>query len=105
MTNKITILKNGFAFQVPADVMKPLVDLIIDTESMDNTEKQYWFDIYPEMTRQQIWALHEILSTEKQKLEELEAHYQEEIRKLNEEHLKEWSGFITKPIKWEQSQS
>jgi len=63
---------------------------------MDNNEKQYWFDILPSMTDEQIDRLFDILETERRKLEDLEVKYQEEIKTLNEKHLIEWQEFQTK---------
>jgi len=48
-----------------------LVLLIKNTESMDNSEKQYWFDLLPSMADNQIDRLFDILETERVKLEEL----------------------------------
>lgn len=76
-----------------------LVQLILETESMDNDEKQYWFDIMPSMTNDQIDRLFNILDTEKKKLEVLEEKYQVEIKKLNEKHLIEWQEFQMKDSK------
>lgn len=76
-----------------------LVQLILETESMDNDEKQYWFDIMPSMTNDQIDRLFNILDTEKKKLEALEDKYQTEIKKLNEKHLIEWQEFQMKDSK------
>lgn len=67
-----------------------LVALIIATESMDDDERQYWFDIMPSMSDMQIDRLFDILETERKKLEELELKYQKEIKTLNEKHLIEW---------------
>lgn len=67
-----------------------LVKLIIATESMDDDERQYWFDIMPSMTDAQIDRLFDILETERKKLQELEVKYQKEIKSLNEKHLIEW---------------
>ena len=76
-----------------------LVKLIIETESMDDDEKQYWFDIMPSMTDDQIDRLFNILDTEKKKLEALEEKYQTEIKKLNEKHLIERQEFQMKDSK------
>lgn len=76
-----------------------LVNLIIETESMDDDEKQYWFDIMPSMTDNQVDRLFSILDTEKKKLEALESKYQNEIKKLNEKHLIEWQEFQLKDSK------
>jgi len=78
---------------------KELVDLIIATDSMDNDERQYWFDIMPSMTDEQIDRLYNILETEKKKLEKLEEKYQDEIKNLNEKHLIEWQEFQMKDSK------
>jgi len=76
-----------------------LVDLILNTESMDDDERQYWFDIMPSMTDEQIDRLYSILDTEKKKLEKLEEKYQDEIKNLNEKHLIEWQEFQMKDSK------
>lgn len=76
-----------------------LVDLILATESMDDDERQYWFDIMPSMTDEQIDRLYSILDTEKKKLEKLEEKYQNEIKNLNEKHLIEWQEFQMKDSK------
>jgi vacuolar-type H+-ATPase subunit I/STV1 len=60
---------------------------------MDDDERQYWFDIMPSMTDEQIDRLYNILDTERKKLEKLEKKYQNEIKTLNEKHLIEWQEF------------
>jgi len=64
-----------------------LIQLVLITESMDDEERQYWFDIMPSMNDTQIDRLFNILETERRKLEELEIKYQQEIKALNEKHL------------------
>jgi hypothetical protein len=76
-----------------------LVDLILLTESMDDDERQYWYDIMPSMTDQQVDRLYNILDTERKKLENLETKYQDEIKNLNEKHLIEWQEFQMKDSK------
>ncbi len=73
-----------------------LIKLIIATESMDDDERQYWFDIMPSMTDAQIDRLFDILETERKKLQELEVKYQKEIKTLNEKHLIEWQELQVK---------
>jgi hypothetical protein len=93
------IVKDGHTFVIIDEIQaqyNELVKLILATESMDNNEKQYWFDIIPSMKNEQIDRLFEILETERKKLEELESRYQEEIRNLNEKHLIEWQDHQTK---------
>ena len=76
-----------------------LIKMILATESMDNDERQYWFDIIPSMTDVQVDRLFNILETERNKLEELETKYQKEIKNLNEKHLIEWQEFQMKDSK------
>lgn len=93
------ITKDGFVFTIIDEIetqYPELVKLVLNTESMDDTEKQYWFDILPSMTDDQVDRLFDILETERRKLEELEIRYQEEIRNLNEKHLIEWQDFQSK---------
>lgn len=87
------IQKDDSSFQVADEIQAKypeLIDLIVATESMDNDERQYWFDIMPSMTDPQVDRLYDILETEKKKLQELEVKYQKEIKSLNEKHLIEW---------------
>ena len=93
------VTQDGFVFTIIDEIQAQygeLITLVLATESMDNSEKQYWFDILPSMTDDQIDRLFDILETERKKLEELEIRYQEEIRTLNEKHLIEWQEFQTK---------
>jgi hypothetical protein len=93
------ITKDGFIFTIIDEIeaqYPELVKLILDTESMDDSEKQYWFDILPSMTDDQVDRLFDILETERRKLEELEIRYQEEIRNISEKQLIEWQEFQSK---------
>ncbi len=86
-------------FNISNDIIqdnKELIDLVLNTESMDDDERQYWFDMMPSMTEDQIGRLFEILDTERKKLLELEKKYQEEIKKLNDKQLIEWQEFQAK---------
>lgn len=76
-----------------------LIKLILATESMDDSERQYWFDILPSMNDDQIKRLYDILETEKKKLDELEQKYQKEIETLNTKHETEWQGLEIKKQK------
>ncbi len=94
-----TIQKDEVTFQITDELQAKypeLVQLIISTESMDNDERQYWFDIMPSMTDAQIDRLYDILETERKKLQELEVKYQKEIKSLNEKHLIEWQEMQVK---------
>lgn len=88
--------KDGHVFTILDEIQAEypeLIKLVLATESMDSGEKQYWFDILPSMTDEQVDRLFDILETERRKLEELELKYQEEIKNLNEKHLIEWQEF------------
>lgn len=73
-----------------------LINLIKNTESMDDEEKQYWFQILPIMTVEQVGKLKTILNSEKEQLQSLDREYEEELQKLNEKHLIEWKEFESK---------
>jgi Spy/CpxP family protein refolding chaperone len=93
------ITQNDFTFTILDEIQvkyPELVDLVVRSESIDNNEKQYWFDILPSMTDEQIDRLFNILMTERKQLEELNMKYQEEIKTLNEKHLIEWQALQSK---------
>ena len=93
------IQKDDISFTITDELQAKypeLIELIIATESMDNDERQYWFDIMPSMTDTQIDRLYDILETERKKLSELEVKYQKEIKTLNEKHLIEWQEMQVK---------
>ena len=96
------ITRNNFTFTILDEIQVQygaLVDLIIWSESIDNNEKQYWFDILPSMTNEQIDRLFNILTTERNQLEELNIKYQDEIKTLNEKHLIEWQSLQSQKAK------
>ena len=66
-----------------------LVQLIIKSESIDDKERQYWFDIIPSMTNKQINSLYGILETERRQLDELNLKYNNEITTLNDTYLRQ----------------
>ena len=89
------ITQNNFTFTVLDEIQvkyPELIELVLGSESIDNNEKQYWFDILPSMTDDQVDRLFNILMTERRQLEELNMKYQEEIKTLNEKHLIEWQS-------------
>lgn len=96
------IIRNNFTFTILDEIQVQygaLVDLILWSESIDNNEKQYWFDILPSMTHEQIDRLFNILTTERNQLEELNMKYQNEIKTLNEKHLIEWQSLQSQKAK------
>lgn len=56
--------------------MPDLVELILHSKSMDTQEeKQSWFTLFPMMNEEQIDKLRDILTREKQKLQEIDLKY------------------------------
>ncbi|MFC1599582.1 hypothetical protein ACFL3T_00965 [Patescibacteria group bacterium] len=87
---------NASQFHIPQavkDLYPELIPLIIQTESMDDEEREYWFQILPIMTDDQVEKLREILVNEKQQLAKLDAEYEAELSKINEKHINEWQAF------------
>ena len=61
-------------FEIPESVKTQhpdIITLIIATESMNDDERQYWFQIIPIMTDEQINKLRDILINEKKQLQQL----------------------------------
>jgi len=79
--------------QAVKDLYPDLIPLILQTESMDDEEREYWFQILPIMTDDQVDKLREILVNEKDQLAKLDAEYEAELEKINEKHLSEWEAF------------
>jgi hypothetical protein len=80
-------------FKIPPVVLKKygdLVELIKKTESMSDEERDYWFQILPIMTEDQVARLRKILEDESSQLAKLDEQYQSELTKLNKKHLTEW---------------
>lgn len=74
-----------------------LIKLIFETESMDEEEREYWLQILPIMTEEQIVKFREILVNEKDQLVKLDQEYQQDISdldskqktKFNEEEMRQ----------------
>jgi hypothetical protein len=86
-------------YSVPASVKKKfpdLMQLIQETESMNEEERDYWFQILPIMTEDQISKFRDILLNEKKQLQKLDAEYEDQLTQLNEKHMIEWKEFESK---------
>ena len=64
-----------------------LIELIIGSESMNNEERQYWINILPIMTPDQVENLRGILVNEKKQLAAIDKKYSKEIEQMGEAHL------------------
>lgn len=86
-------------FDIPDTVKQQypdLIPLILQTESMNDDERQYWFQILPIMTDEQIGKLREILMNEKNQLASLDKEYEQELKRINDKHVSEWKEFEAK---------
>lgn len=87
---KGTQAAGGGALVIPDDVRQAhpeLIDLIENSESMNNEERQYWINILPIMTPDQIQNLREILLNEKKQLAAIDQKYAKEIEQIGEQQL------------------
>lgn len=65
-------------FEVPKKFLteqESLVAMILRSESMNDGERQYWFNLSEVMNAEQIEKLRDILTRERQKLDEIEKKY------------------------------
>ncbi len=89
----------GQVYVLPKNVSEKFPDLmklIKETESMNDEEREYWFQILPIMTEEQIKKFRDILVNEKEQLAKLDKDYESELTKLNEKHMIEWKAFESK---------
>jgi hypothetical protein len=80
----------GGGFSVSDDLKKQfpeIVALITGSESMNNEERQYWANILPIMTPEQIQNLKDILVNEKTQLQAIDAKYEKDIQKIGQEEF------------------
>lgn len=90
------IKHNGIDFAIDDKVIadyKELIDMVLVTDSMDDEQRQYWFDVLPSMPDFQIDNLYEILDNERKELERIEREYQSKVKDLNKEHLIKWQKY------------
>ncbi|MFA6436003.1 MAG: hypothetical protein WCW30_02610, partial [Candidatus Gracilibacteria bacterium] len=79
--------------RIPEEIRKKYPDLatlMAGTESMTAEERDYWFQIMPIMTDDQVQKLRNILIHEKEQLAKLDTEYEAELAKLNDKHVLEW---------------
>jgi hypothetical protein len=68
---------------IPPEVQEkfgPILALIQGSESMNNEERQYWINILPIMTPEQLKNLEDILASEKKQLAAIDAKYSKEMQ-------------------------
>lgn len=71
-----------------------LYKLILTSDSMDEKEIEYWFDIFPSLNEDQVDRLFNILKIERRKLDELDLKFQEEMKdlELNKKNLDDFKN-------------
>ncbi|MDD5623747.1 MAG: hypothetical protein PHI23_03490 [Candidatus Peribacteraceae bacterium] len=82
--------KNPPAVTVPEEVKKKfleIIELILGSESMNDEERQYWVNILPVMTPEQVQNLKDILTNEREQLAAIDRKYANEIEKLGQDEL------------------
>lgn len=101
-SGQAAIKKAETKFDIPQQVKDKyadLVQLVLETESMNDEERQYWFHILPIMTSEQVEKFRKILLNEKEQLAKLDQEYEKEIKTLNDKHLVEWESMKMKEKK------
>ncbi len=76
----VATTEEPITLNVPADIAEKfgdLIELIKGSKSMDGSERQYWVDVLPIMSEDQIQNLRGILDNEKKQLAQAEAAYTE----------------------------
>ena len=59
-----------------------LEELVIKTPSMNDKEREYWINIMPIMTDEQVKRLHDILINEKEKLKNIDDKYVNKLQNI-----------------------
>lgn len=75
---------------IPDDVRAKfgeIVELILGSESMNDEERQYWINILPVMTPEQIQNLRDILENEKKQLKAIDEKYAKELDQAGQSQL------------------
>jgi hypothetical protein len=71
------------SLNVPEDVQNKfpeLVGLIKGSQSMNDEERQYWIDVLPIMTEDQLVNLNNILGNEKKQIEDADKQYEQGVK-------------------------
>src|SRR3989338_6529681 len=69
-----------------------LVTLILGSESMNDEERQYWINILPIMTPDQIENLRNILTSEREQLAAIDKKYSAEVQNIGQAGLIQKTG-------------
>lgn len=72
--------------QLVREKFPDLIKLIYETESMNTEEREYWLQIMPIMSEEQIVKFRDILVNEKDQLSKLDKEYESEMSRINTSH-------------------
>lgn len=85
-------------FTIPEEFLTAMPDvivLVLNSKSMDNAEeKQSWFNLMPMMNKEQMDKLRDILTREKQKLDEIEKKYEHKKGELKNKYTQKWDNMV-----------
>ena len=91
---KITELGQKYSIPESVKVKFPdLVALLVKTESMNDEERDYWFQVIPIMSEEQTVKLRTILVNEREQLKKIDEEYEGEMQKLGDTHKSDWNAF------------
>ncbi|HLD71291.1 MAG TPA: hypothetical protein VI873_01600 [Candidatus Peribacteraceae bacterium] len=82
----------GSSLTIPDEVKAKypeLVALILGSESMNDEERQYWINILPIMTPEQVTDLRGILDNEKKQLQAIDQKYAGDIEKMGKTEVRQ----------------
>jgi hypothetical protein len=79
----MTLSHDNTGVHVPPEIAErfpELIDLILRSESMNVNERQYWVNILPIMTPEQIQNLRDILLNERRQLSAIDEKYENDVQ-------------------------
>jgi hypothetical protein len=83
------------SLQIPEETQRKFGDLLLliqGSESMNIEERQYWVNILPIMTPDQLKSLQDILANEKKQLQAIDEKYSKEMQKLGTTEVTQKTG-------------
>ena len=101
MKGKISALEKKYQFpKIVYEKFPELPELVLETESMKEEERHYWFQMLSVMKEDQIVKFRDILLNEKRQLAHLDEEYKKEVEQLNDKNKNEWNAFEAQK-KWQ----
>ncbi|TSC78926.1 MAG: Tetratricopeptide TPR3 [Candidatus Peregrinibacteria bacterium Gr01-1014_25] len=90
MADPATPPPTAAALTIPEEIKQKfpeILQLILGSESMNTEERQYWINILPIMTPEQLKNLQEILVNEREQLKAIDAKYAKEVGAIGQEQF------------------